>query len=254
MVAGALNWSSIRRGADSDSKCICNINPLITKNNIKYLWNCLISGGKMKKFYVSVILILIAVMTVNAAADPVQTTKNWISAIFEDGDLKHAFSLLTTEDQTFIKENAPEFYSVVMSENLEELGEFGAIFTALQKIILTTLGKIVKFEFEAGEKVDGGQEVLYSMKIPLDMDFFIRLKDWLEAKEEEFDNDEEVEDPIGKIADAIREFSTLLEGINYKTSFAINDYVTVIKEDGQERISLNMEEFYKKMEILGMND
>lgn len=208
----------------------------------------------MKKIYISVILILIAVMTVNAAADPVKTTQNWISAIFEEGDLKHAFSLLTTGDQTFIKEKAPEFYYLVMGENLEELGEFGAIASALQKIILTTLGKVIKFEFKAGEKVNDGQEVYYSAKIPLDMDFFIRLKDWIEAKEEEFDNDEEVDNPIGKIADAINEFSTMLGDINYKTSFSINDYVTVIKEDGQEKISLNMEEFYKKMEILGMND
>lgn len=208
----------------------------------------------MKKAYVSVILILIAVMAVNAAADPVKTTQSWISAIFEDGDLKHAFSLLTTEDQTFVKEKVPEFYYLVMEENLEELGEFGAIASSLKKIILTTLGKIIKFEFEAGEKVSGGQEVYYSAKIPLDMDFFIRLKDWIEAKEEEFDNDEEVEDPIGKIADAIKEFSAMLKDINYKTSFSINDYVTVVNEDGQERISLDMEEFYRKMEILGIND
>lgn len=206
----------------------------------------------MKKLYVSVILLIIAVMTVNAAADPVKTTQNWIAAIFEDGDLKHAFSLLTTEDQTFIEENAPEFYSLMMGENLEELGEFGAIFSSLQKIILTTIGKIVKFEFEAGDKVNGGQEVLYSAKIPIDMDFFIRLKDWIESKEEEFEEDDD--DLIGKIADAIREFSTLLEGINYKTSFAINDYVTVVQEDGQEKISLDMQEFYKKMEILGLED
>jgi hypothetical protein len=208
----------------------------------------------MKKIYVSVILLLIAVMTVNAAADPVKTTQNWISAIFEDGDLKHAFSLLTTEDQTFIEENAPEVYYLVMGENLEELGEFGAIFSSLRKIILSTLGNIIKFEFEAGKKVNGGQEVHYSMIIPLDMDFFIRLKDWIAAKEEEFDNEEEVEDPIGKIGDAIKEFSTLLKDISYKTSFSINDYVTVVKEDGQERISLDMEELYRKMEILGMDD
>jgi hypothetical protein len=208
----------------------------------------------MKKYYVSVMLILIVVMTVNVAADPVKTTQNWVSAIFVDGDLKHAFSLLTTKDQTFIKENAPDFYCLVMGENLAELGEFGTIFSALQKIILTTIGKIIKFEFEAGEKVDGGQEVLYSMKIPLDIDFFIKVKDWIKAKEEEFDNDEELEDPIGKIADAIKDFSLLLENLQYKTSFAINDYVTVVKEDGQERISLDVEEFYKKMEILGLED
>jgi len=108
----------------------------------------------MKKVYVSVILLLIAVMAVNAAADPVKTTQNWISAIFEDGDLKHAFSLLTTEDQTFIEENAPELYYLVMGENLEGLGEFGTIFSSLRKIILSTLGNIIKFEFEAGEKVN----------------------------------------------------------------------------------------------------
>jgi len=86
------------------------------------------------------------------------------------------------------------------------------------------------------------------------MDFFIKLKDWIAAKEEEFDNEEEVEDPIGKIGDAIKEFSTLLKDISYKTSFSINDYVTVVMEDGQERISLDMEELYRKMEILGMGD
>jgi hypothetical protein len=204
----------------------------------------------MRKILLPVTLMLFIAFSTSLVADPVKTTENWIASIFVDGDLKHAFNLLATEDQEFIQANIPELYGFIMGQIDEEFGEIGIIASALQQLVLTTIGKIVKVEITDSEKIDGGYEVYYSTIIPLDIDFFLKLKTWGEEKEREFASSEEPANPMEKIKIVIEEFSAMLDNLNYKTSIALNDFVTIIKEGGEERILLDLKGFQAKFAML----
>jgi len=159
--------------------------------------------------------------------------------------------MLANEEQEFIKAEVPMLYSFILGEDMSELGEFGVIVGSLQKLILTTLGKMCKYDSQMGDKNDQGQEVLYSVSIPANIDFFMKIAVWAKEKGEEFENSEEVqENPIGAIGDALKEFNDLLESADYKESISFNSFVTIIKEDGKEKVFLNIKADVAKMKML----
>ena len=206
----------------------------------------------MKKFLFPLVFILILALTVPSFAEAQQTFQKFWSAIFEDGDLKLAFEMLSNEDQEFIKTQTPEVYGFLIGENREDLGEVGAIVTSLQDLIFSTMGKLLKLDSQIGGKNEMGTEVLYSVSIPTGSDFISEIVTWAKAKQEQFEG-ADMTDPIKAIADAIKELSGILDRADYKESISFNSFVTIVKEDGKEKLALNLREDFAKMQKLGMD-
>ncbi|MBD3219485.1 MAG: hypothetical protein GF310_14530 [candidate division Zixibacteria bacterium] len=205
----------------------------------------------MKKLTLVLCIVMLLAVSANLTADPITTTENFWSAIFDDGDLKLAFSYLATEDQEFIKNNAPDAYGLIMGDVGDLGGEIGTIVTAFQKIILNTLGKVVKIEnVREGAKVDNGQEVYYSMTLPTDMDSYIELAQWIEKRGKQFEDPADSTPMMEKIENFINDLSLKLENLSYKTSISLNSFVTVINENGQEKLHLDLAMVAEKMKML----
>lgn len=205
----------------------------------------------MKKFFVLTALLMILAFAVNLHADPIQTTEQFWSAIFDEGDLKLAFSQIAAVDQDFIKLNAPELYNFVMGDVGDMGGDFGQIFTAFQEAILTTLGKVVKIQdVSLGDKTADGQEVNYSLAISADVDSYMELAKWVNQKESDFKNPNDSTPMMDKISNLIKELSQKLDNLSFKTSVSINTFVTVINENGQEKLLLNLALAQEKMKWL----
>jgi hypothetical protein len=205
----------------------------------------------MKKLTLALCVVMLLAVSANLTADPITTTQNFWSAIFDEGDLKLAFSYLATEDQEFIKNNAPDAYSLIMGDVGDLGGEIGTIVTAFQKIILNTLGKVVKIEnVREGAKVDNGQEVYYSMTLPTDMDSYIELAQWIDKRGKQFEDPADTTPMMEKIENFITDLSAKLENLSYKTSISLNSFVTVINENGQEKLHLDLAMVAEKMKML----
>ncbi len=205
----------------------------------------------MKKLTLALCVIMLFAVFANLTADPITTTRNFWSAVFDEGDLKLAFSYLATEDQEFIKNNAPEAYSFIMGDVGDLGGEIGTIVAAFQQIILNTLGKVVKIEnVREGAKLDNGQEVFYSMTLPTDMDSYIELAQWIEKRGEQFENPADTTPMMEKIQAFINDLSDKLDNLSYKTSISLNSFVTVINENGQEKLKLDLAMVAEKMKML----
>jgi hypothetical protein len=205
----------------------------------------------MKKTTLAVCVFLLFIFAANLSADPITTTRDFWSAIFEDGDLKLAFSYLAAEDQEFIQTNAPELYGFIMGDVGDLGGEIGAIFTAFQKIILNTVGKVVKIEdVREGAKVDNGQEVFYSMTLAADVDSYLELAKWIEKRGKAFEDPADSTPMMEKVENFINDLSQKLDNLSYKTSLSWNSFLTVINENGQEKVLLNLAMQQEKFEML----
>ena len=206
----------------------------------------------MKKFLFPLVIVLILALAVPSFADAQQTFQNFWSAVFEDGDLKLAFEMLSSDDQEFIKTETPEVYSFLIGENRGDLGEVGAIVTALQDLIFSTMGKLLKLDSSVGVKNGQGTEVLYSVSIPIGTDFITEIVTWAKAKQAQFMG-AEPEDPVKAIADAINELGVILDKADYKESISFNSFVTVVSENGKEKLSFNFRDDFAKLQKLGMD-
>ncbi|HEQ98670.1 MAG TPA: hypothetical protein ENO22_04940 [candidate division Zixibacteria bacterium] len=208
----------------------------------------------MKKTTLAVCVFILFIFAANLTADPVTTTRNFWSAVFEEGDLKLAFSYLAAEDQEFIKTNAPDVYGLIMGDVGDLGGEVGAIFTAFQKIILNTVGKVIKIEdVREGARVDNGQEVFYSMTLAADIDSYLELAKWIEERGKKFEDPADTTPMMEKVQDFINDLSQKLDNLSYKTSLSWNSFVTVINENGQEKLLLNLAMQQEKFKMLDEN-
>jgi hypothetical protein len=195
----------------------------------------------MRKVFVLAAFVLIMAFSVNLSADPIQTTEQFWSAIFDEGDLKLAFSQIATVDQDYIKMNAPEVYNFIMGDMGGIEGDFAAIFQAFQKIILNTIGKVVKVEdINLGEKTAEGQEVRYSLTMATDIESYMEISKWVQGQEGQFNNPSDTTPMMEKVSKFIKSLSQKLDNISFKTSISINSFVTVIQEEGQEKVLLNL--------------
>jgi hypothetical protein len=127
-----------------------------------------------------------------------------------------------------------------MGDMGEGAGEFAGIAISIKTIVLTTLGKLVKVEVAEVQATPEGNEVYYSVYLPTDLEFYLKVKEWVELKEQEFDAMGEEANPIDKISEAIKEFSQMLDNVSFKTSISVNTFAMVVDEDGQERIYLDL--------------
>lgn len=194
----------------------------------------------MRKLTISLALVLALVFSVNLQAESAQTVQEFWSSIFDEGDLKHAFSMLATEDQQYIQTIAPDAYNFIMGDVGQDAGEFTVIANSIKNLVLTTLGKLIKVEVADVKPTSEGDEVFYSMHIPADLEFMLKIKNWAQGKEQEFENMADSINPIEKISEVISELSEMLENVSFKTSVSINTYAVVIEEDGRDRIFLDL--------------
>jgi len=205
----------------------------------------------MKKLFAITAFLLVVVLSANLMADPIQTTEDFWAAIFDDGDLKLAFSQIATEDQDYIKTNAPDVYNFIMGD-IGDLGDdFAGIFLAFQKVILNTLGKVMKVEnVNLGDRTDEGQEVNYSLTFATDVESYMKLVKWVKSKQGEFDNPEDSIPMMDKISEFINDLSQRLNDISFKTSVSPNSFLTIINENGQEKVFLNLAMTQEKLKWL----
>jgi hypothetical protein len=194
----------------------------------------------MRKLTIFLALVLALVFSVNLQAESAQTVEEFWSSIFDEGDLKHAFSMLANEDQQYIQTIAPDAYNFIMGDVGQDAGEFAVIANSIKNLVLTTMGKLIKVEVADVNPTAGGDEVFYSMHVPADLEFMLKMKSWAEGKQQEFENMADSINPIEKISEVISELSEMLENVSFKTSVSINTYAVVIEEDGRDKVFLDL--------------
>lgn len=194
----------------------------------------------MRKLTIFLALVLALVFSVNLQAESAQTVEEFWSSIFDEGDLKHAFSMLANEDQQYIQTIAPDAYNFIMGDIGQDAGEFAVIANSIKNLVLTTMGKLIKVEVADVNPTAGGDEVFYSMHVPADLEFMLKMKSWAEGKQQEFENMADSINPIEKISEVISELSEMLENVSFKTSVSINTYAVVIEEDGRDKVFLDL--------------
>jgi len=202
----------------------------------------------MKKFCSLFLLILILAGT--ATADPIKTVQQLWNAVFVETDLKLAFSMLSAADQEFIKTQEPELYSEMIGEGEQEADQLDFLDKGIKRVILSTLGRVLKLETRLGESSQLGQEVLVSVLLPVDMDFLLKVVNWVKVKEAEYKEAGEKLNELSEIGNLLKEFDTLINNLNYKESIALNSYVIVVKEDGQEKIFFDLQSDNQKLKRL----
>lgn len=194
----------------------------------------------MRKLTIFLALVLALVFSVNLQAESAQTVEEFWSSIFDEGDLKHAFSMLANEDQQYIQTIAPDAYNFIMGDIGQDAGEFAVIANSIKNLVLTTMGKLIKVEVADVNPTAKGDEVFYSMHVPADLEFMLKMKSWAEGKQQEFENMADSINPIEKISEVISELSEMLENVSFKTSVSINTYAVVIEEDGRDKVFLDL--------------
>ena len=71
-----------------------------------------------------------------------------------------------------------------------------------------------------------------------------------EKRGDQFDDPADTTPMMEKIENFISDLSAKLENLSYKTSISFNSFVTVINENGQEKLHLDLAMVAEKMKML----
>ena len=83
-----------------------------------------------------------------------------------------------------------------------------------------------------------------------DIDSYLELAKWIEERGKKFEDPADTTPMMEKVENFIKDLSQKLDNLSYKTSISFNSFLTVINENGQEKVLLNLAMEQEKFKML----